>query len=158
GVSGTMSRDAALQALLVGTGFGARRDSSGAIAILRQKVARTAPEVRPAVEPRTRPSAASESAREVVPDVPHEIIVTARKREESILKVPVVDTVITGEKLVDYAIADLVRLATRVPGLVIGNGALAIGPQVSLRGVGTSTQDAGVDQSVALNLDGLSIG
>src|ERR1700741_108907 len=55
------------------------------------------------------------------------------------------------------AINDIARLTTRVPGLLLGNGVLAIGPQISLRGIGTSTQDAGVDQSVSLNLDGLSV-
>src|SRR5690606_17170414 len=32
------------------------------------------------------------------------------------------------------------------------------GPQVTIRGVGTSSYDPGVDQSVSLNIDGLSLG
>ena len=86
-----------------------------------------------------------------------EIIVTARKRQESIMKVPVVTTVITAQKLETAGISDIQRLTTRVPGLLLGSASLAIGPQISLRGIGTSAQDAGIDQSVSLNLDGLSI-
>jgi iron complex outermembrane recepter protein len=86
-----------------------------------------------------------------------EIIVTARKRQESIMKVPVVTTVVSEAKLTNAGITDIQRLTTRVPGLLLGSASLAIGPQISLRGIGTSAQDAGIDQSVSLNLDGLSI-
>lgn len=86
-----------------------------------------------------------------------EIIVTARKREESILKVPVIETALTREQLEQFQAADLSDIATRVPGLSLGVSVLTIGTQVSLRGVGTSTLDAGVDQSVSLNLDGLPL-
>jgi iron complex outermembrane receptor protein len=86
-----------------------------------------------------------------------EIIVLARKRNESLLKVPVVITAIpqqTIERLQVTAIDDLPKL---VPGLTIGRGPLAIGALVSLRGVGTSQQDPTIDQSVSLNIDGLSL-
>jgi len=86
-----------------------------------------------------------------------EIIVTARKRQESILKVPVVETVLTPEQLEAKQIVDIQSLTTNVPGLNIGQAVLSIGPQISLRGVGTSSLDAGIDQSIALNIDGLSL-
>jgi iron complex outermembrane receptor protein len=86
-----------------------------------------------------------------------EIIVTARKREESILKVPVVETAITAQTLEQNQILDLTDLSAKVPGLSLGDAVLSIGPQISIRGVGTSTLDAGVDQSVSLNIDGLSL-
>jgi outer membrane receptor protein involved in Fe transport len=50
------------------------------------------------------------------------------------------------------------ELPKLVPGLVIGGNILSIGPQVTIRGVGTSSFDPGVDQSVSLNIDGLSLG
>jgi iron complex outermembrane recepter protein len=86
-----------------------------------------------------------------------EVIVTARKREESILKVPVVETAISQQTLEQYQILDLTDLSSKVPGLSLGNAVLSIGPQISIRGIGTSTLDAGVDQSVSLNIDGLSM-
>jgi len=42
GASGTLSADAALSALLSGSGFGARADASGAVAIVRLKIAQDA--------------------------------------------------------------------------------------------------------------------
>ncbi|MDB6100793.1 MAG: hypothetical protein JWO52_792 [Gammaproteobacteria bacterium] len=39
----------------------------------------------------------------------------------------------------------------------MADAVLSIGPQISIRGIGTSTLDAGVDQPVSLNIDGLSM-
>jgi iron complex outermembrane recepter protein len=85
-----------------------------------------------------------------------EIIVTARKQAESILKVPVVESVIT-EVALEHAINDITGVVAKIPGLVSGNAVLAIGEQMSLRGVGSNALDQGVDQSVSLNVDGLSM-
>jgi iron complex outermembrane recepter protein len=106
------------------------------------------------------PAAAQEPpapAAEPVAASPGEIIVTARKRQESILKVPVVETVLSGELVDRYQVTNLSSIATKVPGLSLGNQVLTIGTQVSIRGVGTTTLDAGVDQSVSLNIDGLQL-
>jgi len=86
-----------------------------------------------------------------------EIIVTARKRQESILTVPVIETVLSAEKLENHQIVDVQGLTAHVPGIKVGNSVLTIGTQISLRGVGTSSLDAGIDQSVSLNIDGLQL-
>ena len=86
-----------------------------------------------------------------------EIIVTARKREESIEKVPVIETVVTGKTLEDYASQDLKALAQDVPDLVIGSNIEDFGQQISIRGIGNTTLNASVDQSVSLNIDGMQI-
>lgn len=87
-----------------------------------------------------------------------EITVMARKREESILKVPVVVDVVSKEQLENFQVSDITDLPRLVPGLVIGGNLLSIGPQITIRGVGTSSSDPGVDQSVSLNVDGMSLG
>jgi iron complex outermembrane receptor protein len=86
-----------------------------------------------------------------------EIIVTARKRQESILNVPVVETAIPAAQLQRMQTNDLKDLAKLVPGLQLGSSVLSTGTQVSLRGVGTSALDPGVDASVSLNIDGLQL-
>ena len=85
-----------------------------------------------------------------------EIIVTARKREESALKVPVIENVITQQKIEDAAIVDIKDIARFAPGTVAGDSVLAVGTQVSIRGIGTVTLDPGVDQSIAMVIDGFS--
>lgn len=86
------------------------------------------------------------------------IIVTARKREEDLQRVPVVAAVLQAEDLDRRQITDLYGVASLVPGLVLGDAPLEVGTEISLRGIGSSPLDPGVDQSVALNLDGLPLG
>lgn len=87
-----------------------------------------------------------------------EIVVTARKREEESLRVPVIATVIGADELENRQASDLYDIAAMTPGLILGAAPLEVGTEVSLRGVGSSPLDPGVDQSVALNLDGLPLG
>jgi iron complex outermembrane receptor protein len=86
-----------------------------------------------------------------------EVIVTARKRQESILNVPVVETAIPQQKMERFHVTDLKDVATLVPGIALGDSILSIGTQISIRGVGTTTFNPGVDQSVSLNIDGLQL-
>lgn len=87
-----------------------------------------------------------------------EVIVTARKRQESILNVPVVETAVSQEQLERLQTSNLQDLQKLVPGLNLGHAVLSIGTLVSIRGVGTASLDPGVDQSVSLNLDGMALG
>ncbi len=86
-----------------------------------------------------------------------EVIVTARKREESIMKVPIVATTLGRDLIQQYAMDNLTNISDRVPGLNTGSQVLTSGTQVTLRGVGTSTLNPAVDQSVALNVDGMQM-
>ena len=87
-----------------------------------------------------------------------EVIVTARKRQESILNVPVIEQALTEAQLDRMQVTELTDLPKLIPGLSFGHSLLSIGTLVSIRGIGTASQDPGVDQSVSLNLDGLSLG
>jgi outer membrane receptor protein involved in Fe transport len=98
----------------------------------------------------------AEVGTETVGDV-GDIIVTARKRQESILRVPVIQSVLTAEQLDRHQVSDLVDIAGLTPGVVLGLGTLEVGTQISIRGIGTSSANPGIDQSVSLNLDGLQV-
>ena len=84
-----------------------------------------------------------------------EITVTARKREESIMKVPVTTSVLGGETLDQYAISDVAGVADKTPGLNFSNGPTASGVLVSMRGIGTGTNNPAIDQSIAFVIDGM---
>jgi iron complex outermembrane receptor protein len=83
-----------------------------------------------------------------------EIIVTARKREESILRTPVIMQAYTGEKLQSLNITDFYGLASFVPGLVLARGYGPIGAIVFLHGLGND-QASFVDSTVLINVDGI---
>jgi iron complex outermembrane receptor protein len=86
-----------------------------------------------------------------------EVIVTARKRQESILNVPVVEQALSQQQLERRQTNDLRDIVNMVPGLTFGETPVSTGAQISLRGVGTSSLALGVEQSVSLNQDGLQL-
>jgi iron complex outermembrane receptor protein len=88
---------------------------------------------------------------------PEEIIVTARKREESLLSAPVIGMAVQQQQLEKYQTDDLFALATQVPGLVLGSQSASVGTGVTLRGIGATANVATIDQSVSLNVDGLQL-
>ena len=79
----------------------------------------------------------------------------ARQRQESVLKVPVLETVLSPEQLDRQQVTQITGITQQVAGLQVGSNVLSVGTQIALRGVGTSAIDAGLDQSVSLNIDGL---
>ena len=87
-----------------------------------------------------------------------EIIVTARKSEENAQRVPAAPLIIGQRELENRQVNDLLGVAALTPGLILGAAPLEVGTEVSLRGIGSSPLDPGVDQSVALNIDGLPLG
>lgn len=86
-----------------------------------------------------------------------EIIVTARKREESLQSVPVAVSVVGGELLKNSLASDLTKMAELAPQLSVGQGGQASGSVITIRGVSTSTTDSGLDQSVAIEIDGVPL-
>jgi iron complex outermembrane receptor protein len=84
--------------------------------------------------------------------------VSARKRQETILEVPVVVTALGSEQLDRLQVTAIADLPKLVPGLTLGQALLSVGTQVTIRGIGTSSSDPGIDQSVSLNIDGLALG
>lgn len=86
-----------------------------------------------------------------------EVTVTARKKEERLMDVPVVASVLGREQLQRYNTTDLEQLSAQVPGVQIfhadGGGG---GGGVSIRGVGQLAVDYGAEQPVAVAIDGMA--
>lgn len=86
-----------------------------------------------------------------------EVVVTARKREERLIDVPVSAAVLTAEELDRYRTRDLAELTQRIPGVEISHAAGGgQGGNIRIRGVGNLAVDYGTDQPVSLVLDGMS--
>jgi outer membrane receptor for ferrienterochelin and colicin len=81
------------------------------------------------------------------------VVVSARKRDETVQDVPVAITAIGKAELERYAIADLNQVSTMTPNLTISPTSSGAGAILYIRGVGTSSVDAGFDQSVGLVID-----
>ena len=84
-----------------------------------------------------------------------EIIVTAQKRAQNIQDIPVAVTALSGENLVELGITDMFDLQQSVPGLRVDQSQTATTANFSIRGIGTSSQNFGLEPSVGLYVDGV---
>jgi iron complex outermembrane recepter protein len=86
-----------------------------------------------------------------------EIVVTATHREESIQDVPLAVTAIGAEAIAAAGIFDATTIALNVPGMAYAE--FSPGQAlISIRGITSADDGAGLDNSVALFLDGVYIG
>jgi len=108
------------------------------------------------------PAFAQDGAPVAVPIKPaggaEDIIVTARKKNETLLSVPVAVSAVASADIQRYAATDLGKIGQLVPQVILAkSGGGGAGASFSIRGIGSSALDAGIDQTVALNIDGLQI-
>jgi iron complex outermembrane receptor protein len=87
-----------------------------------------------------------------------DIVVTARRREERLIDVPVAVTVITPQTLERYNSTSLIQIGQLSPNVVITPSGNGTGASISIRGIGATATDAGVEQTVAISIDGVPIG
>jgi outer membrane receptor protein involved in Fe transport len=83
-----------------------------------------------------------------------EIVVTARKRDETLLNAPVAITALSERQLEQYNIVQMEDMANLAGGgvLISKNG---VSPTLSIRGVSSDSTNAGFDQSVGIIIDGV---
>ena len=86
-----------------------------------------------------------------------EIIVTAQHREENIQSIPVAVTALSAETLEKADIFDAGTIAQYTPGLAYAEFSPGQA-NISMRGISSADDGAGLDNSVALFLDGVYIG
>jgi iron complex outermembrane receptor protein len=99
-------------------------------------------------------AAAADGASPVI----EEVVVTARRREERLIDVPVAASTLTAKAIERYNSTDLATVAANIPGVVLNRqGGGTNGASFSIRGVGNLGFDYGNEQPVAINIDGVQI-
>jgi iron complex outermembrane receptor protein len=86
-----------------------------------------------------------------------EVLVTARRREETLQDVPVTVAAMTEQDLDRYQINTLTDASRLVPNFSVFHGGSGNGSNIILRGIGSSSISAAFDQSVAINVDGVVV-
>ena len=81
-----------------------------------------------------------------------EVLVTARKRPETLMDAPLAVSVVDGDTLNREGITNLEQLSSQVPGLQLGRAALS--STIYIRGIGSST-NVGFEQSAGMYVDGV---
>lgn len=107
------------------------------------------------------PAAAQAPAGEAVDQIVQdagEIIVTARQRKETLIEAPVAVSAIDAQTLSRFGATDTRDLAKLAPSLTIDRSSSGGGGVIALRGIGTSPSNAGFDQAVSINVDGIQTG
>ena len=84
-----------------------------------------------------------------------EIVVTARAVDESVRDVPVAISAYNEEQLQRFGIRDLEDLAASMGTIEIARISSGSGAQIAIRGISSSPGSLGIEQSVALILDGV---
>ena len=87
-----------------------------------------------------------------------DIVVTARKRAESVQDIPVAVTAISAETIAKQDLTSLEKVAARTPNFQVGRASNGSGAQLTLRGIGSSSTSIGIEQSVAVVVDGVYYG
>ena len=86
------------------------------------------------------------------------VIVTARKKKENVQNIPVAVTAISGEQMDQYNVNSIQGIAATTPELQVTRGSSGSGADISLRGIGSSFTSIGIEQSVAVDVDGVYYG
>jgi iron complex outermembrane recepter protein len=87
-----------------------------------------------------------------------EIVVTARKRTERLIDVPVAVTEMSAATLSSVPSTSLTQIGNLVPGVSLERmGGGSTGAAFEIRGVGQLAQDFNSEQPVALNIDGVQV-
>lgn len=84
-----------------------------------------------------------------------EIVVTARKRSETLISVPVTVTALSSEQIERYNTDDLSRIGEFAPGVNVGVARTAGGASISVRGINSSPAQVGFEQAVSVSTDGV---
>ncbi|HEX7855161.1 MAG TPA: TonB-dependent receptor [Sphingobium sp.] len=86
-----------------------------------------------------------------------DIIVTARKRTERLLDVPVAVSTLSQEQLQRYSNVTLTSISQQVPQLIIAESQNQVGGSINLRGIGAGISNPSTETAVTLNIDGIPI-
>ena len=97
---------------------------------------------------------APEASRASTAEAPggEEIIVTAQNRKENVQNVPIAIAVISGDTLAKQGVTDFTAVTKVSPALQVIND--TTNTRVTVRGVGTLSNNEAQDQSIAVNIDG----
>jgi iron complex outermembrane receptor protein len=85
------------------------------------------------------------------------VTTTARKTEETLIDVPVAVSALTEADLDRYNAKKITQIADQVPQLQITPGTSGNGGAVILRGIASSSTNAGIETAVSFNVDGIQI-
>ena len=86
-----------------------------------------------------------------------EVVVTARRREERLQDVPVAATAVSATEIRQFNITNLANIKVVAPQVSFDRAFTGSGTSIAMRGISSSSLDAGLEQSVLIDIDGMPI-
>jgi len=86
------------------------------------------------------------------------VVVTARKVREEVQNVPTAVTTLSKDEAERFDVSTIEKAAAITPGLIITRGNSGSGASINLRGIGPNFSSIGIEQSVAVIVDGVYYG
>ena len=113
-----------------------------------------------APEDRTGASATAQNAGDTAPgttapDAGGDIVVTARRRAETLIDVPVTVSVISEELIQRNNATDLTKIGELTPTVIVGAYKSNGGGSIAIRGISSPANQAGFEQAVSVAIDGV---
>ncbi|MFW2850535.1 TonB-dependent receptor [Sphingomonas sp. TX0543] len=100
-------------------------------------------------------AAPAETAAERAPDSAGDVIVTATRRAESLSSVPIAISAVSGDTLQNTGATDVRALNQVAPSLLVSGATSEVNFTARIRGIGTVGENAGLESSVGLFIDGV---
>lgn len=85
------------------------------------------------------------------------VVVSARRRSERLIDVPVAATAVGEKELRQYDLTSMANIKIVVPQITMDRAFTGSGTSISMRGVNSTSIDAGVEQSILIDYDGMAI-
>jgi outer membrane receptor protein involved in Fe transport len=83
------------------------------------------------------------------------IVISKVQGAVNVMDVPTAITAVTGAQIQDSGIKDMIDLQQNVPGLIVGGSQTTTTSNFSIRGIGSTSNNFGVESSVGLYVDGV---
>ena len=112
----------------------------------------------PSIEQPAAPPQAPTPSEVAVPERLETVTVTARRRLENVQDAPLVMTALTADRIDRLNVRSIEELSTATPGLIVTRGSGGSGADFRLRGIGSTFTSVGIEQSVAVIVDGAYYG
>ena len=86
-----------------------------------------------------------------------EIVVTARKREERLIRVPVAVSTVSAADITRNNANDLAKIGELTPTVIVGAYKANSGGSIAIRGISSSANQYGFESAVAVSIDGIQM-
>lgn len=87
-----------------------------------------------------------------------EVLVSARRREESTMTVPAAVSAFGQVEIARYMTSDLKKIGELVPQVSLAEASAGSGASFTIRGIGSASANLAIEQAVSLNIDGVQVG